>query len=365
MRCPDRGRASRTIPASPSTAARPPSIFPAADPSSSPTCPAPIRSPRARARSRLPLNRCSGAARAGPDAILVVADATALARALYLTLEILEIGHPVVIALNMTDEARRDGITIDAARLEQLTGARVVPTVASKGIGTDAVLTALTDAIQAKDRTSAARSHPVTGAAGRRGRARGADPFRAPHGPAARCPGMGAVAAAVTGSRRRRRAQRHSALGPCRRQSHPSASHRNRPQHRPRDHQRTLSTRRSPDGRSVPARHIHFEELDRPRRCSADPPRRRRTGVRRRDDAGVPGALQLVRTRHRGDRNRRGRRAVVGGTASCLRGPSPVSSWTASSPASATSWSSCRRLRCCSCSSGCSRISATCRAPPS
>jgi ferrous iron transport protein B len=86
-----------------------------------------------------------------PDAILVVADATALARALYLTLEILEIGHPVVIALNMTDEARRDGITIDAARLEQLTGARVVPTVASKGIGTDAVLTALTDAVQGKN----------------------------------------------------------------------------------------------------------------------------------------------------------------------------------------------------------------------
>ena len=83
-----------------------------------------------------------------PDAILVVADATALARALYLTLEILEIGHPVVIALNMTDEASRDGIAIDAARLEQLTGARVVPTVASKGVGTEALLAALTDAIK-------------------------------------------------------------------------------------------------------------------------------------------------------------------------------------------------------------------------
>ena len=85
-----------------------------------------------------------------PDAILVVADATALARALYLTLEILEIGHPVVIALNMTDEASRDGIAIDAARLEQLTGARVVPTVASKGVGTAALLAALADAIAGK-----------------------------------------------------------------------------------------------------------------------------------------------------------------------------------------------------------------------
>jgi ferrous iron transport protein B len=85
-----------------------------------------------------------------PDAILVVADATALARALYLTIEILEIGHPVVIALNMTDEASRDGIAIDAARLEELTGARVVPTVANKDIGTDALRRALAEAIERK-----------------------------------------------------------------------------------------------------------------------------------------------------------------------------------------------------------------------
>ena len=86
-----------------------------------------------------------------PDAILVVADATALARALYLTIEILEIGHPVVIALNMTDEARRDGIDIDVERLEALTGARVIPTVASKGMGTDALRAALAAAIERPD----------------------------------------------------------------------------------------------------------------------------------------------------------------------------------------------------------------------
>lgn len=86
-----------------------------------------------------------------PDAILVVADATALARALYLTIEILEIGRPVVIALNMSDEARRDGIDIDVARLEALTGARVVQTVASKGLGTDALRTALAAAVERAD----------------------------------------------------------------------------------------------------------------------------------------------------------------------------------------------------------------------
>ena len=86
-----------------------------------------------------------------------MADATALARALYLTIEILEIGRPVVIALNMTDEARRDGIDIDVARLEALTGARVVPTVASKGMGTDALRAALTEAVE---RTAAAALRP-------------------------------------------------------------------------------------------------------------------------------------------------------------------------------------------------------------
>lgn len=83
-----------------------------------------------------------------PDAILVVADATALARALYLTVEILEIGRPVVVALNMTDEAAREGIAIDAARLERLTGARVIPTVASRGIGIDLLKAALADAVR-------------------------------------------------------------------------------------------------------------------------------------------------------------------------------------------------------------------------
>jgi ferrous iron transport protein B len=86
-----------------------------------------------------------------PDAILVVVDATALARALYLTLEILEIGCPVVIALNMTDEARRAGITVAGDELARLTGARVVQTVASRGEGLDALRAAITAAITNSD----------------------------------------------------------------------------------------------------------------------------------------------------------------------------------------------------------------------
>ncbi|MGE3274915.1 MAG: ferrous iron transport protein B [Vicinamibacterales bacterium] len=80
-----------------------------------------------------------------PDAIVVVADATALGRGLYLLLEVLETGVPVVLALNMADEAERDGIRIDTARLADLTGARVVTTVAKRGLG----LTELARAVEA------------------------------------------------------------------------------------------------------------------------------------------------------------------------------------------------------------------------
>jgi ferrous iron transport protein B len=82
-----------------------------------------------------------------PDAVLVVVDATAMARALYLTLEILEIGVPVVIALNMSDEARSSGITVRAEELARLTGARVVATVASRSEGLTELRAAVAAAI--------------------------------------------------------------------------------------------------------------------------------------------------------------------------------------------------------------------------
>ena len=91
-----------------------------------------------------------------------MADATALARALYLTIEILEIGHPVVIALNMTDEARRDGIDIDVARLEAAHRrpgrCRRWPARVSAPTPLRAALAA---AIERNDRTAAARRDPV------------------------------------------------------------------------------------------------------------------------------------------------------------------------------------------------------------
>ncbi|MFC2040052.1 FeoB small GTPase domain-containing protein [Chloroflexota bacterium] len=69
------------------------------------------------------------------DVIINVIDATNLERNLYLTLELLEQGKPMVVALNVWDDALHQGIQIDIAKLEQLLGVPVVPTVATTGQG--------------------------------------------------------------------------------------------------------------------------------------------------------------------------------------------------------------------------------------
>lgn len=78
-----------------------------------------------------------------PQAVVVVVDAVALGRALYLVIEILATGVPVVIALNMSDEAERDGMAIDTARLQAMTGAEVVRTVATRGAGMSELASAI------------------------------------------------------------------------------------------------------------------------------------------------------------------------------------------------------------------------------
>jgi len=72
------------------------------------------------------------------DAVVInIIDASLLGRSLELTLELLELGNPMVICLNMLDEARRKGIEIDLPKLAALTGLPVKGTVASKGEGID------------------------------------------------------------------------------------------------------------------------------------------------------------------------------------------------------------------------------------
>jgi ferrous iron transport protein B len=69
------------------------------------------------------------------DVIVDVVDATALERNLYLTLQLLEEGVPVVLVLNMWDAAQRKGITIDVEELSRMLGIPVIPTVAVTGEG--------------------------------------------------------------------------------------------------------------------------------------------------------------------------------------------------------------------------------------
>jgi ferrous iron transport protein B len=71
--------------------------------------------------------------------VLFVADAPRLSRSLYLLLQVLELELPVVVALNLVDEAEAAGTPVDVLRLTGLTGVEVVPTVARTGEGLDAL----------------------------------------------------------------------------------------------------------------------------------------------------------------------------------------------------------------------------------
>lgn len=78
-----------------------------------------------------------------PDAIICVVDAANLERNLYLVVQLMELRVPLVVALNMADQAEAMGIEIDRGRLSTLLGGTpVVPTVASRGKGLDALLAA-------------------------------------------------------------------------------------------------------------------------------------------------------------------------------------------------------------------------------
>jgi len=70
-----------------------------------------------------------------PDVIIQVVDATALDRHLELTMELSMLGTPVVLALNMIDQARSKGLHINTRRLSKLLGMPVVPTIALMGQG--------------------------------------------------------------------------------------------------------------------------------------------------------------------------------------------------------------------------------------
>ncbi len=84
-----------------------------------------------------------------PDVIINVVDATLLGRSLELTLELIEMEFPLVVALNMTDLAEKKGIKIDPHKLEALLGIPVIPTIATRGRGIQELLQAALKCLEA------------------------------------------------------------------------------------------------------------------------------------------------------------------------------------------------------------------------
>jgi ferrous iron transport protein B len=74
-----------------------------------------------------------------PALVVVVADASNLERNLYFASQVIELGHPTIIALNMVDVAETNGLSIDTAKLSAALGVPVIPIVASAGTGIKAL----------------------------------------------------------------------------------------------------------------------------------------------------------------------------------------------------------------------------------
>jgi ferrous iron transport protein B len=84
-----------------------------------------------------------------PDALLIVLDASNLDNHLRFALQLIDLGLPTVVALNMVDLARRDGLELDQAKLEQELGVPVIETVAVRRRGLPELQAALDDMLSA------------------------------------------------------------------------------------------------------------------------------------------------------------------------------------------------------------------------
>lgn len=82
-----------------------------------------------------------------PDVVVVVVDAAHLERNLFLATQILEFGVPVIVGLNMMDNAHAGGMEIDPNSLADHLGVPVVPMVARRGVGVDALLASIVDTL--------------------------------------------------------------------------------------------------------------------------------------------------------------------------------------------------------------------------
>jgi GTP-binding protein len=92
-----------------------------------------------------------------PDATIVVTDATALERNLNLAMQVMEITDKVVVAVNLMDEARRKGLSVDTRSLSRDLGVPVIPITARTGEGISTLLQTIAEVIDGKISTQPMR----------------------------------------------------------------------------------------------------------------------------------------------------------------------------------------------------------------
>jgi len=86
-----------------------------------------------------------------PDVIVNVIDAANIKRNLYLTFQLLEIGMPVIVVLNMMDVATRRGIEVDSKKISEILGCPVIEASGAKNIGNQEIMKAIVDTAQSKE----------------------------------------------------------------------------------------------------------------------------------------------------------------------------------------------------------------------
>jgi ferrous iron transport protein B len=89
-----------------------------------------------------------------PEVVVNIVDASNLERNLFLTLQFMELGVPMILVLNMIDNAKDKGIEIDIERLSKLFGTRVVCTVGNKSDGIDELKKVIGEVVQEKEKHS-------------------------------------------------------------------------------------------------------------------------------------------------------------------------------------------------------------------
>ncbi|MFA5713915.1 MAG: ferrous iron transport protein B [Bacteroidales bacterium] len=86
-----------------------------------------------------------------PDIVINVIDSSNLERNLYLTTQLIDMGATTVIALNMFDELKAKGVKLNYQKLGELMGIPMVPTIASKGFGTNALLEKVVEVYEGRE----------------------------------------------------------------------------------------------------------------------------------------------------------------------------------------------------------------------